>query len=112
MKGVYLIGYIETKEEKLLKSVSEIRYVILKVCEFMKLNIVKEKFHIFKNPYGITYCFILSQSHFIIHTWSEESKIFFDVFTCNKELSKEKLVNLLSNEFKGKVKDIRRIEHR
>ena len=112
MKGVYLIGYIETKEEKPLKSVSEIRYAILKVCELMKLNIVKEKFHVFKNTYGITYCFILSQSHFIIHTWPEECKIFFDIFTCSKELSEEKLVKVMSKEFKGELKDIRRIEHK
>jgi len=112
MKGVYLIGYIEAKEEKPLKSVSKIRYTILKVCKFMKLNMVKENFHAFKNPYGITYCLILSQSHFIIHTWPEEFKIFFDVFTCNKQLNEEKLVRVLSKEFKGKVKEIRRIEHK
>ena len=112
MKGVYLVGYIETKEEKFLKSVNAIKGAVLKVCEVIGLKVVGESYHVFESPDGITYCFILSQSHFVLHTWPEEFKIFFDIFTCNKELNEEKCINTLSKEFKGIVKEIRRMEHK
>ncbi len=112
MKGVYLLGYIETRNKRLLKSTEHIKNAVLKVCKIVGLNVVNEKYHTFKSPKGITYCFFLSQSHFIIHTWPEESKIFFDIFTCNKDLDKKECINTLSKKFKGKVKEIRKIKHR
>lgn len=112
MQGVYLVGYIETKEDKLLKSVEAIKNAVLNVCKTIGLNVIGEKYHIFKSPNGITYCFILSQSHFVLHTWPEERKVFFDIFTCNKELNEKRCIGMLSREFKGKVKEIKRVEYR
>lgn len=111
MKGVYIVGYIETKNDTLLKSVNVIKNAALSVCKALKLNVVGENYRVFKGSNGITYCFILSQSHFVIHTWPEECKIFFDIFTCNKKIDKEKCVDILSNEFKGNVKDIKMVEY-
>ena len=112
MKGVYILGYIETKEDKFLKSRYCIKNAVFKICRLIGLNIVEEKYHIFKHSNGITYCFILSQSHFIVHTWPEENKIFFDIFTCNKELKEKELTILLSKEFKGKVKETRKVGYK
>ena len=108
MKGVYLIGYIKTKDVKLIKSVSSIRKSLLNVCRTMKFNIVGEKYHFFKTHHGITYCLILSQSHFTVHTWPEESRIFFDIFTCNASIDEKKCIEVLSKEFKGKAKEIKK----
>lgn len=112
MKGVYLIGYIETKEEQFLKSAKSIKNAVSKVSKFMGLNVVCEKYHVFKSPIGITYCFILSQSHFVVHTWPEDYKVFFDIFTCNKELDEKKCFALLSKEFKGEVKEARKVVYK
>jgi len=112
MEGVYLVGYIETNEEKFLKSINSIKDAVLSVCEVIGLKVVGEKYHIFKGTQGITYCFILSQSHFVIHTWPEESKIFFDIFTCGKGINKEKCTKILSKEFKGIVKEIEKVEYK
>lgn len=112
MQGAYLIGHVETKDKKLLKSPGSIRTAILKVCEVMGFRIIGEKFYTFNSPNGVTYCFILSQSHFIIHTWPEENKIFFDLFTCGKVINVKKLVDIISNEFKGKVNKLRRVDYR
>jgi len=112
MKGLYLVGYIKTKEKRLLESASFIKKAVTRICKIINLKVVGEKYHIFKSPNGITYCFFLSQSHFVVHTWPEENKIFFDIFTCNKELNEEKIIDVLSKEFKGIVKDIRKIEHK
>ncbi|MBI2557976.1 S-adenosylmethionine decarboxylase [Candidatus Woesearchaeota archaeon] len=112
MQGAYLIGHVETKDKKLLKSASSIRAAICKVCGVMGFRIVGEKCYTFDAPPGVTYCFILSQSHFIIHTWPEESKIFFDLFTCGEEVNAERLIETISKEFKGKVGKIRRIGYK
>lgn len=112
MQGVFLFGYVETNDKKLLKSVSYIKTAVFKLCKTIGLNIVGEKFYAFDNPKGITYCFILSQSHFIIHTWPEESKIFFDLFTCGKKINDKMLIEIISKEFKGKVKKLRRVEYK
>lgn len=112
MEGVYVIGYIETKEGKFLKSIDAIKSAVLSICKVIGLKVVGEEYYVFKSPGGITYCFILSQSHFVVHTWPEEQKIFFDIFTCNKELNENKCIEMLSKEFNGKVKEIKKVEYR
>ena len=112
MEGVFLFGHIKTKEGEFLKSGNAIKNAVLKVCKPIGLKIVGEKYHVFKSPIGITYCFILSQSHFVVHTWPEEYKVFFDIFTCNKELDEKKCFALLSKEFKGEVKEARKVVYR
>lgn len=112
MKGFYLLGYIETSDEKFLKSVDFVKKAVLNMCKLSGLNVVAENYHIFKGSSGFTYCFILSQSHFVIHTWPEKSRIFFDIFTCGKGVEQKKFVGVLSKEFNGTVKEIRKIEHK
>lgn len=112
MKGVYFVGYIKSKNKRLLESAVLIKKAVLRICKAVGLKVVSEKCHIFKRPNGITYCFILSQSHFVVHTWPEESKIFFDIFTCDKELNEEKCISAISKEFKGAIKEIKKIKHK
>ena len=112
MKGVYLIGYIETKEGRLLESPSSIKSAVLSICNSIGLNIVGSKYHVFGSTNGVTYCFILSQSHFVVHTWPEESKVFFDLFTCNDDIDEKRFLDLISKEFKGRVNEVRRIEYK
>ena len=112
MKGVYLIGYIETKEGRLLESPSSIKSAVLSICNSIGLNIVGSKYHVFGSTNGVTYCFILSQSHFVVHTWPEESRVFFDIFTCNEDIDKKKCINLLEREFKGSAKEVKKVEYR
>ena len=112
MKGVYLFGYVKTKDDVLIRSADAIRNSSLSLCKSLGLKIVGENYHKFKEPNGITYCFILSQSHFVVHTWPEDGKIFFDLFTCNKYLDEKKIVNALSKEFKGIVKVLKRLDYK
>ena len=109
MEGRYIIGCIKIKDGKLLKSAIAIKNAVLNVCKIINLNVVDENYHAFNNPKGITYCFILSQSHFVVHTWPEKSKVFFDIFTCGKELNKDACIKALSNEFNGKVEEIKMV---
>ncbi|MBI2101604.1 S-adenosylmethionine decarboxylase [Candidatus Woesearchaeota archaeon] len=112
MEGTYLFGYVDTKEEGLLKSAGLIKKAVLGVCKSVGLNVVGEGLYTFPSPAGITYCFILSQSHFVVHTWPEECRVFFDLFTCNKGLDEKKCIKSISDEFNGEVKGVKRVEYR
>ena len=112
MDGMYFLGYIEAKEQRFLKSINDVKKAVLGVCKAMGLKVVGEKHHVFKSPNGITYCFILSQSHFVVHTWPEERRIFFDIFTCGKGLDDKKCIGALSKKFKGEVKEIRKVGYK
>lgn len=110
MLGNHIIGTIETKDNAILTSQERLREVILKACKKCGLNVVGEKYHVFENPKGITYCLILSQSHLILHSWPEESKLLFDLFTCRDEKSGEECILELSASLNGKVLSIKKIK--
>lgn len=47
----------------------------------LKLTEVGRKFHQFK-PIGATGLILLAESHFSVHTYPENSMLFFDLFCC------------------------------
>ena|SRR3989338_7055890 len=89
-----------------LGSVAAVRGFGRKICKSAGFSIVSEHHHKFKGPNGITYCFILSESHFVIHTWPEEKKVFFDVFCCHKKVGRKQMLRILLDNFKGVVKKV------
>jgi len=108
MFGEYAIGSIEVINKEVFSSIEKLREIVLRVCKECSINVVGEKFHSFENPRGLTYCFILSQSHLVLHTWPEYSKIHFDIFSCDKNIDLEKSINLLAKYLNGKIKDIKK----
>lgn len=50
-----------------------------------KFDVVKEFKHHF-SPYGITWMFILSESHAAIHTYPEHHFLSIDVYVCNNAI--------------------------
>lgn len=65
----------------------------------LKFTVVNEASYKFQ-PIGVTYTYILSQSHFTIHTWPEFKKIYFDVFSCS-ELSESEVVRAINESCVG-----------
>ena len=59
------------------------------IIKKLNLTIVKKVYYPFK-PIGETLVYILSESHFAIHTWPENKLIHFDLVSC-KLLSKDKV---------------------
>lgn len=110
MKGVYVLGYVKDVSTSLLTSPERLKSVVTLVCERLKLNIIEEKHHKFGGAGGITYCFVLSQSHFVIHTWPEESRMFFDIFSCNGNLDEQKCAEALIAECGGVLGEIKKVE--
>jgi len=103
MFGEHTIGFLEVNNKEILSSTEKLREISLKACKDCSINVVGEKSHLFENPRGLTYCFILSQSHLILHTWPENSRLYFDIFTCDKNTNSKKFIDLLANYFDGKI---------
>ena len=58
------------------------------------LTVIKRIEHKF-SPQGETIVFILSESHFTIHTYPESRYLTMDIYVCNLDTNLEKIVDLI-----------------
>jgi S-adenosylmethionine/arginine decarboxylase-like enzyme len=67
--------------EKIDDSLESVEKLAKNIVLDLNLKIVKKVFYIFK-PQGITFGYILSQSHLMISTYPENKKIHIDLVMC------------------------------
>ncbi len=85
-----------------LKTIEDIKPLMDKVVEVLKLNVVGECSHQFKkdnNPHGVTMVYLLSESHLSIHTFVDEGKIRIDLFTCDVSLEDRVMKEIVCDYF-------------
>lgn len=63
------------------------------VLEDLDFNILNSYFHKFQ-PQGVTGMFVISESHFTIHTWPEKGYAAVDLFTCGDASPKQGILML------------------
>lgn len=73
------------------------------------LTVVKKIEHKFI-PHGETIVFILSESHFTIHTYPENRYLTMDIYVCNLETNLEKIVDLIQAKIPFEKVDSRILE--
>lgn len=66
-------------------------------CENVGLTVMQRTVHTF-SPHGISGVFILSESHFSVHTWPEYKYIAIDLFSC-KPIGELPVLQYLAQEF-------------
>ena len=71
------ISYDITKEEKIVKQLES----YLPECGFTVVNKIE---HFFE-PQGYTALWLLAESHFAVHTFPEENKMYVEVSSCVKK---------------------------
>lgn len=71
------------------------------IIKKLDLTIVKKVYYSFK-PVGETLVYILSESHFVIHTWPEYKLIHLDLVSC-KLLTKEKVKNVITTSLNSNI---------
>ena len=106
MLGVNIIGKINGKKLDL----SNLEKKISKAAKLTGLKIVKKVFYKFGSKKEATYCFVLSQSHLVVHTWPEKNIIVFDLFTCGDQNKGLNAIKNIAKYTKGTIKDIKIIE--
>ena len=64
----------------------------------LKLTVVSQTGHQF-DPHGYSYAYVLSESHFTIHTYPEFHSCYIDIFCCNPNFNTDHAISIIKNEF-------------
>jgi S-adenosylmethionine decarboxylase proenzyme len=68
------------------------------IVQRMNLHVVSQTGYQFQ-PQGYTYAFVLSESHFTIHTYPEHQSCYIDVFCCSPSFRSDELIRLVMELF-------------
>ena len=74
------------------------------IIKSLGLVVVNKTYHKFDSK-GITLAYILSQSHFILHTWPEYKFIHLDLFSCS-DIAKEEVKRAINSIFPREIKRV------
>ncbi len=97
--GTHLIvNLYDIRDEDLLCYIWKGRQVLNGVVDILGLHVVGEAGHQF-DPYGYTMAYILSESHFTIHTYPEYRSAFIDIFCCNPRFNPNEAFRVLKDAF-------------
>jgi S-adenosylmethionine decarboxylase proenzyme len=96
--GVHLIANVYDVEPSLLEKIEIGVPILEKIVRNLQLHVVSKTGFQF-DPVGYTFAFILSESHFTIHTYPEHHSCYIDIFCCNKDFNSEDAITLIMNAF-------------
>lgn len=68
------------------------------VADLLGVKVIKTAEHLF-NPHGITCLFLVSSSHFALHSWPEHKFVTVDLFLCSDEVPINECVEQLKKIF-------------
>ena len=69
-----------------------------RIVRELRLTVVAQTGHQF-SPVGYTYAYVLSESHFTIHTYPEYGSCYIDIFCCNEEFSPAHAIQMIQRAF-------------
>ena len=86
MDGLHLTADLHgcAVERAAMTDPSALRALCLAAVTDAGLHPVRELFHRFPSPGGITGVVLLAESHLAIHTWPELAAVTLDVYVCNR----------------------------
>lgn len=86
---------------------TDARYLFVEMEKMLKhagFGVLDSMSYDFK-PYGFTGIFLLSESHFAIHTFPEQNKAYLELSSCVEKQFKN-FIETLENEFKDVIIDM------
>jgi len=97
--GIHLLVnvYHVLNKEK-LEYLTHARPLLDEIVRELHLHVVAQAGHQFP-PVGYTYAYVLSESHFTIHTYPEHQSCYIDIFCCNPDFSPTHAVQLIQRLF-------------
>ena len=97
--GVHLlVNVYQVPDKGRLEFLSRGRYLLDEIVRELHLTVVSQTGHQF-TPFGYSYAYVLSESHFTIHTYPEHNSCYIDVFCCNSEFSPARAVQIIQRVF-------------
>jgi S-adenosylmethionine decarboxylase proenzyme len=77
-----LVNVYDVPDIEQLKDLIVGRPLLDEIVRALSLNVVAQTGHQF-SPFGYSYAYVLSESHFTIHTYPEHRSCYIDIFCCN-----------------------------
>lgn len=106
--GMHYIIDVDDADERLLYD----NTAMIKVCDEAlrraDVTIVNKAVHAF-HPQGLTLLYLLTESHFSLHTWPEQRKIRIDFFSCQNHEKCEIGYDYLRSAFNGSTIRVQRL---
>lgn len=97
--GIHLLMNVyDVPNIELLKTLDYSRHILDDIVRELELTVVARTGHQF-NPFGYTYAYVLSESHFTIHTYPEFRSCYIDIFCCNPEFNCVYATNYIKQQF-------------
>jgi len=81
--GVHIIMNVYDVPENLLTSLDIGMPLCDSIVQSLPLTVLQRTGHQFQ-PHGYTILYLLSESHFSIHTYPEHRSCYLDIFCCNR----------------------------
>lgn len=97
--GVHVIMNVyDVPQTELLTSLEQGQPISDRIVETLQLHVLERAGHQFQ-PHGYTLMYLLSESHYSIHTYPEFQSCYVDIFCCNKEFDPLMAVALVGEAF-------------
>ena len=96
--GIHLIANVYDVDPSLLEQIESGLPLLHSIVKELHLHVVSKTGFQFQ-PVGYTYAFVLSESHFTIHTYPEYRSCYIDIFCCNPDFNSETAIALLMKYF-------------
>ena len=96
--GTHVIMNLYDVEDSLLKHLDTGNIISDKIVDELQLHVLEKSGHQFK-PHGYTLLYLLSESHYSIHTYPEFQSCYIDIFCCNKYFDPKHAVDVIGKLF-------------
>ncbi len=97
--GIHLLmNLYDVTDIELLKDLSIGQPILDDIVRELNLTVVSQTGYQF-NPMGYTYAYVLSESHFTIHTYPEFRSCYIDIFCCNPNFNCVYASNYIKRKF-------------
>lgn len=97
--GVHLlINVYDVPQPELLTYLTRGRPIMEELIQELDLHVVAQTGHQF-SPIGYTYAYVLSESHFTIHTYPEYRSCYLDLFCCNPQFDPVYAIERIKQKF-------------
>lgn len=97
--GVHLlINVYDVPQPELLTYLTRGRPIMEELIQELDLHVVSQTGHQF-SPIGYTYAYVLSESHFTIHTYPEYRSCYLDLFCCNPQFDPVYAIERIKQKF-------------
>lgn len=101
--GRQIITKFESCEQEILLENTVLLNAITKLVTDSGLHTVNFSKHEFV-PFGVTFVWILTESHLVVHTWPEANTLLLDIFLCQTGFDIDEFHRNLRNIIKAKSK--------